>query len=139
MPNVFKDGEEYYEYEHVITGSQFGVIFEKRGEDDPHVCITLISEDDGTWHVGGAGEGFSSTWITDLAGVVKEAREWLDENCISSPDDFGWTFQEPAALLSPFALKVLKKLQHKLMDVPPEKRDALAKQINAAAEAFGDA
>lgn len=65
---------KYYE----IKGEAFGVRFEPRGDGDDHICIQLLTEDDGHWHEDGA--SFSSYWIKDLIKVLKRAQSEMKQN-----------------------------------------------------------
>lgn len=52
-----------------LKGQQFGVRFERRGDDDRHVTIQLLSEDDENWFK--VGNPFSSHWLTDLIQILQ--------------------------------------------------------------------
>jgi hypothetical protein len=55
-----------------FRGCQFGVRLAHRGKDDPHVCVQLLTEDDGQWIK--TGERFSSFWIDDLIEQLQAAK-----------------------------------------------------------------
>jgi hypothetical protein len=82
------------QFEKVLLGKQCAVGLSRRGVNDPHVILTLLSEDDGNWFV--MSNGMSSYWIHDLASVVAEAIHWCEQNC--EPDfveglTWGWKFR----------------------------------------------
>jgi hypothetical protein len=85
--------KEITEYEHAIFGKCHGILLMRRGENDPHVCIHPIVEDDETWHTPPSG-GFSSFWLSDYIEVIKQAREWIQMNCEIDPSGFGWLFKD---------------------------------------------
>lgn len=82
-------GEQYevLEYEHVITDTCHGVLFTRRGKDDPHVMFTIITEDDESWFVSTVDP--SSFWTKRLIKVLQEAQEWMEENCEPDIDKDG--------------------------------------------------
>lgn len=64
----------------VFKGSCKGVVLSKRGNNDNHIIISIITEDDGNWFVGD--NHFSNYWLIDLEIQLKLAKEWIYENCI---------------------------------------------------------
>lgn len=44
-------------------GDQFGIRLVPRGKNDSHICVQIISEDDGEWF---ERQLFSSAWLGDL-------------------------------------------------------------------------
>lgn len=78
----------------VFVGSCHAVVLSHRGGDsgsDRHVCVTILTEDDGNWFVA-EGVGFSSYWFMPLLGLLNEAQLWLVENCTREPGLYaGWT------------------------------------------------
>ena len=77
--------------EKVIKGELFGVRFEKRDFNDPHVCIQLLGNgDDNEWFK--VGESFSSYWLTGLIDVLQQAQRVLEQSC--EPDKGGYTFRK---------------------------------------------
>jgi len=74
-----------------VKNGQFGVRFVPRGPGDPHVCVQVISEDDGNWTT--SGDSFSSFWIDDLICALQAARNQLDFYAIWQRDGFGWKFK----------------------------------------------
>lgn len=64
----------------VFKGSCKGVVLSKRGNNDNHIIITIITEDDENWFI--SNRGFSNYWLHDLEIQLKLATNWLLENCI---------------------------------------------------------
>ena len=79
-------------FDYTILSGQFGVRLVRRGEDDPHVCIQVLSEDDGNWLC--SENSFSSFWLSDLQGVLRDAERWMKKNCKKSADGYGYDFKE---------------------------------------------
>ena len=77
---------------HVIFGSQFGIAFLQRGENDPHICLSILSEDDGNWFI--SKEDWSSFWLLDLQSVVLRTYEYLTKHCNIDRDGFGFEFKK---------------------------------------------
>ncbi len=74
-----------------IKGGQLGVILHPRSNEDNHVCVQIISEDDGNWSKNG--QYFSSFWIDDLIFVLEEAKEKMKRKCKKGKDGFGYEFK----------------------------------------------
>lgn len=88
--NECTDSNEPGQPEVQIKGQCFGVGLERRSATDPHVCVVLMCEDDGNWHV--KGEPFSSYWLDDLIRTLEAARNTMHSRC--TPDAFyGWKFK----------------------------------------------
>lgn len=91
MTIIYDDtGETPIEYERAIFGSCHGVLFVRRGPNDSHVCIQLITEDDENWFV--STRGFSSAWLPEYISLMKEAQDWLEHHCEQDPSGYGWRF-----------------------------------------------
>lgn len=75
-----------------IKASQFGVKFKRRGLDDPHIIIQLLSEDDESWSE--TGTGFSSFWIDDIISVLQSAKTIMQEQAEKDPSNFGYRFKD---------------------------------------------
>lgn len=74
-------GTEIFEkYEKVIMGGQFAIGLYKRGDDDKHVCVDIVHEDDGNWFL--SENGFSSYWLPELQKLLEEAADWMKKNCL---------------------------------------------------------
>ena len=89
MTDIYE--EEIYSVKQVFKRNCFGVILSARGKDDPHVCFTIIVEDDGNWFVSKNGQS-SSFWLPELIGVLAEVDDWLADNCTKESGGFGWDF-----------------------------------------------
>lgn len=79
-----------------IKGQQWGVRFEPRGKNDPHICIQLMGEDDEHWFDIGrdSGSGRSSSfWLPDLIAVLQLANDALRNRADASPDGYGYVFR----------------------------------------------
>ena len=74
-----------------ISRAQFGVCFERRGSNDPHVLVQIYSEDDENWFE--CGSMFSSFWIDDLINVLNEAKKQLKKNFKKDKSGFGFEFK----------------------------------------------
>lgn len=86
------DAEQITNYEHGLKGTCHGVLFCRRGPDDPHVMIQLLVEDDGNWFT--SDSGFSSYWLPEYIELMQEALKWLEANCDKDPDGYGWVFRD---------------------------------------------
>ena len=83
---------EITEYQKVILGKCHGAMLRRRGQDDPHVMIDVLVEDDETWHTPPSG-GFSSFWMRDYIDVMQETLAWINEHCDKDPSGYGWVFR----------------------------------------------
>ena len=81
--------EEVVDYEKVILGKCHGVLLTRRGTNDPHVCMQIITEDDENWFV--SDSSFSSFWLPNFMTVLREAQDWINQNCDLT--DEGWSFK----------------------------------------------
>ena len=80
--------------DHVITtirGNCAGVCLHLRGEDDNHICFTVLVEDDDNWFI--SKRGFSSFWLWDLRVVLENAQNWLERNAEKDSSGFGWIYK----------------------------------------------
>lgn len=77
-----------------FLGACKGVVLTRRGDEDPHVCFTVVTEDDGNWFV--SQSHTSSFWYPDLMRQIQAAQAWMEANCVKNPDGFGYDFREPA-------------------------------------------
>jgi hypothetical protein len=75
-----------------ILGKQFGIKFQARGSDDPHICVQLLGEDDENWF--DFGDRFSSYWIRDLIEQLQAAEQLLAHH--EEPSGFGYRFDDDA-------------------------------------------
>jgi hypothetical protein len=85
--------EHGVDFEDCVMGAIHGVLFRKRGENDNHVALWHMIEDDGTWHVGEFSGSTSSAWIDDLVKVYQKAQKWLVDNCDRDPSGHGYIFR----------------------------------------------
>ena len=81
--------DKVIDYEKIFLGKCHGVILTHRGEDDPHVCVQIITEDDETWFI--SDSDFSSHWLPELMSILQEAQDWMEKHC--EKDDCGWKFR----------------------------------------------
>lgn len=52
-----------------------------RGPDDNHICIELLTEDDGHWFTSGDGSWGSSAWLPDIIALAGRAQRWMLMHC----------------------------------------------------------
>lgn len=86
---------EITEYEKLFLGELFGVMLQRRkyGKVD-QVDVQIITEDDGEWHLDQC--HFSSYWLTELGALLKEAQQWIEDNCERieiGTVKYGWRFK----------------------------------------------
>ncbi len=82
--------DKVIDYEKIFLGKCHGVILTKRGgDDDPHVCVQIITEDDETWFI--SDSDFSSFWLPEFMSILQEAQDWMDKHC--DKDEWGWKFK----------------------------------------------
>lgn len=76
-----------------ILGEQFGIELYPRdiNDNDNHVCIKILSEDDEYWHETDA--TCSSAWIDDLINQLKAAKSYMEANCDKDKDGCGYQFK----------------------------------------------
>lgn len=74
-----------------LRGKQFAVSLSKRGPEDPHIVIQLMSEDDEQWFP--VGNAFSSYWIEDLLQVLELAQFSLARSDKFEKDPSGYGYQ----------------------------------------------
>ena len=77
-----------------FKGDCKGVRLVKRGENDSHISIQILSEDDGNWFVDEINQ-FSSYWIDDLIEQLKNAKLFIESQ---NPDiyegkQYGYKFK----------------------------------------------
>lgn len=68
-------------------GKQFGIRLIPRSENDNHICVQIISEDDGEWF---EKMSFSSAWLEDLLEHLHIAEVLLLDQL---PDKYGYKFK----------------------------------------------
>ncbi len=79
-------------YVKTFLGGCKGIGLQNRGPRDRHVCLVILTEDDGNWFPDK--EPFSSYWADDLMGQLQAAKAWMEQNCDPSPDGYGWKFRK---------------------------------------------
>lgn len=96
MEVIIKNGGIQYEHckdipnKHLFLGECIGVALTPRGENDNHICIHILGEDDGQWS---SGNDFSSYWMDELKQAVDRAIKWMEENADKDPDGYGYKFR----------------------------------------------
>lgn len=70
-----------------------GVQLKKRGFNDEHIAVQIITEDDGTWH--NSGSMFSSYWIDDLIEQLQNAKKFIESQTpdIYEGKQYGYKFK----------------------------------------------
>lgn len=72
----------------VFKGNLKGIVLSKRGGDnDSHIKINIITEDDENWFTSSNENGFSSYWLNDLQEQLELSKKWMIENCIPDIHD----------------------------------------------------
>lgn len=71
-----------------FLGSCHGVVLTARGGIDPHVCFTIIVEDDNNWFV--SSESNSLYWGKELVNVLNAAIKFAEKNCVQL--EYGYRF-----------------------------------------------
>ena len=89
---------DLHKFRQTFLGECKGVGLSPRGEEggeegDRHVMFTILTEDDGKWHAGGAGGAASSSshWLPDLEQQLEAAHTWLERN--ADFGEYGWKFR----------------------------------------------
>lgn len=83
--NVFRNGLQI-KTEALFLGKCMGVALTCRADNDPHVCISVLSEGDGRWFA--SNYPSSSYWMKDLQEQLNNAIDWIEKNCDKSPDGY---------------------------------------------------
>jgi len=60
-----------------FKGNCKGVRLVKRGTEDSHISVQILTEDDGDWFVDERNQ-FSSYWIDDLITQLQEAKSYIE-------------------------------------------------------------
>ena len=76
-----------------FKGHSKGVKLTKRGENDNHICLQILTEDDENWFA--SANPFSSYWIDDLIEQLKITKAYIETQ---EPDmyegrQYGWKFR----------------------------------------------
>lgn len=74
-----------------FKGSCKGVRLEKRGSNDNHIQVVLLTEDDENWF---DGERFSSYWIDEMIEKLQDAKRYIEtqEPDIYNGRQYGYRF-----------------------------------------------
>ena len=78
--------------EELFFGDCFGIALIPREENDRHICLQILLEDDEYWFA--QENTFSSFWLSELQEVLKAVQEWLKKNADPDPSNFGWKFRD---------------------------------------------
>lgn len=75
-----------------FKGNCKGVRLKKRGADDNHISVQLLTEDDEMWY---EGDSFSSYWIDELIEQLQNAKKFIEtqDPDIYNNRQFGWKFK----------------------------------------------
>ena len=68
------------------------IVLNERGVNDPHVLISIYTEDDGQWLKSRTGS-FSSFWLPDLQKQLKLTQDYLEKYC-EKDGEYGYKFKE---------------------------------------------
>ena len=71
----------------------FGVKLHQRYDDDKHVSVTILMEDDGVWFESGGLLDFSSYWIPDLTDLLEAVYGYLSTSYAFEPDAEGMGYR----------------------------------------------
>ena len=77
-----------------FKGECKGVRLVKRNENDPHICVQILTEDDGDWFTND-NQSFSSYWIDDLIEQLNNAKQFIEsqEPDIYNGRQYGYKFK----------------------------------------------
>ena len=77
-----------------FKGECKGVRLVPRGANDNHICIEILTEDDGNWFE--SNQSFSSYWIDDLIEQLTLAKQYMKTQSphIHEGRQYGWKFKE---------------------------------------------
>ena len=79
---------------HCFLGDCVGVVLVPRSDNDLHICVQPVVEDDETWHFGTG--SFSSYWMPEFVEQVNRAMAWMQTHAQVDRDGYGWEFKESA-------------------------------------------
>lgn len=81
----------------VFLGSIHGFALTKRGPNDDHIILTLLTVDDEHWRVSDGMNVYSSAWIEEEIELLNEVKKWCEENCtpetVFNGKQYGWRFK----------------------------------------------
>jgi len=74
-----------------FKGECKGVRLEKRGENDNHIIVKILTEDDESWF---ESDKFSSYWIDEMIEKLQEAKKYIEsqEPDIYDNRQYGYRF-----------------------------------------------
>jgi len=81
----------------VFLGNIHGYALTKRGQNDNHVLVTLLSYDNDHWRVKNGMVVYSTSWIQEEIALLQAIETWCEQNC--EPDtvydgkQYGWEFK----------------------------------------------
>lgn len=84
-------GRTYVPYVIGFFDNCHGIILSERREGDKHICIAIVTEDDGQWFFSSNGLG-SSYWINEIKSLIDYAIEWMNKNA-DTDGKYGWRFK----------------------------------------------
>lgn len=78
-----------------FKGECKGIQLTKRGENDPHIMVSILTEDDEDWFIDEKNK-FSSYWIDDLINQLQKAKLFINtqEPDIYKDKQYGFKFKE---------------------------------------------
>lgn len=76
--------------QHLFLGECKGVGLVPRGNNDNHILVLILTEDDGDWFI--SESGFSSFWIEDLKEQLQAAADWMERHATKDPSGYGYCF-----------------------------------------------
>lgn len=74
-----------------VLGACLGIRFVERGEEDNHILLKFLVEDDENWHEKEL--KISSYWLDDLIDVCERAKKRLKQEAIEDPNGWGYSFE----------------------------------------------
>ena len=77
-----------------FKGDCKGIRLTRRGENDPHIMVNILTEDDENWFVN-ENNTFSSYWIDDLIKQLNNAKSFIEsqEPDIYENNQYGFKFK----------------------------------------------
>lgn len=77
-----------------FKGNCKGIRLTRRGENDPHIMVSILTEDDENWFVD-KNNKFSSYWIDDLIKQLNTAKSFIEsqEPDIYEKTQYGFKFK----------------------------------------------
>jgi len=66
------------DFEQLFLSECVGIALTRRAPNDKHICMVLLSEDDGHWFVSSCIG--SSYWMDDLIELLQYVKKWMEAN-----------------------------------------------------------